>query len=401
MTREVRATMPPAAFDWPLMHDNVTREDLDVLIDYLSGDVPRLTHGAKVREFEEAWADWVGTSEAIMVNSGSSANDLTILAIREMRGKGDVILSPLGWISDVAAILHAGMRPVFVDIDPITLGPSTPQVLDRITADTRAALVVHILGLNALTEELLSGCRAAEVPLIEDVCESHGATFEGQRCGSLGFASNFSFYYAHHLTTIEGGAICTSDADFADTVRMLRSHGLVRESRIAAKREAFVADNPDLNSEFIFAHPAHNNRPTELNGVLGLSQLPRLDGNVDIRKRNFARFMSNLDGRKYRNHFDVESSSNYAFILVLQDPDFARRNQVEDTLRAHGIEFRRGLSGGGSQVRQPYLQAHLGEVRPTDFPNVDHVHHFGWYIGNHPGITEADVDRLCEILNAI
>lgn len=393
--------MDTPTFSWPLMHDNVSRQDLDSLISYLSGDNPRLTHGPQVQEFEREWADWVGTSEAVMVNSGSSANDLTMLALREMYGGGEVILSPLGWVSDVAAILHAGLRPVFVDIDPITLGPATDQVLDKLSDETRAALIVHILGLNALTPDLVEGCGAAGVPIVEDVCESHGALFEGKRCGSIGHVSNFSFYFAHHLTTIEGGAVCTNDAEFADVVRMLRSHGLVRESRSEKKRKAFQEDFPDLNSEFIFAHAAHNNRPTELNGVLGRSQLPRLDANIEIRKRNFSRFMAQLDPAKYKNHYDVESSSNYAFIVVLQEPDWDVRNKVEETLRAGGIEFRRGLSGGGNQLRQPYLQSYLDGISLTDFPNVDHVHHFGWYVGNHPGISEADVDRLCEILNGI
>ena len=393
--------MDTPTFSWPLMHDNVSREDLDSLIAYLSGENPRLTHGPQVQEFEREWADWVGTSEAVMVNSGSSANDLTMLALREMFGGGEVILSPLGWVSDVAAILHAGLRPVFVDIDPITLGPATDQVLDKLSDETRAALIVHILGLNALTPDLVEGCRATGVPIIEDVCESHGALFEGKRCGSIGYASNFSFYFAHHLTTIEGGAVCTNDAEFADVVRMLRSHGLVRESRSEKKRTAFQENFPDLNSEFIFAHAAHNNRPTELNGVLGRSQLPRLDANIEIRKRNFSRFMAQLDPALYKNHYDVQSSSNYAFIVVLQEPDWDLRNKVEETLRASGIEFRRGLSGGGNQLRQPYLQSYLDGISPMDFPNVDHVHHFGWYIGNHPGISEVEVDRLCEILNGI
>ena len=221
----------PQGFTWPLMHDNVTRADLDDLITYLSQDDPRLTHGPKVRQFEEAWAEWVGTRYSVMVNSGSSANDLTMMAIRELFGPGEVILSPLGWVSDVAAVIHAGLEPVFVDIDPVTLGPDSRQVIDHLTAATRAVLLVHVLGLNALMDSLIDACREASVPIIEDVCESHGALHAGKRCGSVGFASNFSFYYAHHLTTIEGGMVCTNDEEFADTIRMLRSHGLVRESR--------------------------------------------------------------------------------------------------------------------------------------------------------------------------
>lgn len=388
-------------FSWPLMHDNVTRDDLDALIDYLKQDDPRLTHGPKVRSFEEAWSDWLGVKHSVMVNSGSSANDLTMLAVQQLRGAGDVILAPLGWVSDVASILHAGLNPVFVDIDPVTLGVSAEAVASRLSSRTRALLLVHILGLNALTDGIIDSCASANVPIIEDMCESHGATHDGRKCGSVGFASNFSFYYAHHLTTIEGGAVCTDDDDFADVIRMLRSHGLVRESRDDARRAEYVAQHPDLNPEFIFAHASHNNRSTELNGVLGLSQLPRLDANVEARRRTFKRFMSQIDSDKYRNWFDVDSSSNYAFILVLREQDWERRDLVEHTLRSKRIEFRRGLSGGGNQVRQPYLRRRFPDLSPEAFPNTEHVHHFGWYVGNHPGVTDAEVDSLCEILNAI
>jgi CDP-6-deoxy-D-xylo-4-hexulose-3-dehydrase len=322
-----------------------------------------------------------------------------MLGLREIRGVGEVVLSPLGWVSDVASVLHAGLTPRFVDIDPVTLGVATDEVVAALNPDTRAILVTHILGLNAFTPELIACAVEANVPLIEDVCESHGATYQDRRLGSIGFASNFSFYYAHHLTTIEGGAVCTNDPRFGDVVRMLRSHGLVRESRDAALRERYAASFPDLNSEFIFAYPARNNRPTELSGLLGLSQLPRLNDNVVRRKANFARFMAQLDGDLFRNWYDTSDSSNYAFILVLREPDNELRNRVESVLMANGIEFRRGLSGGGNQLRQPYVRRLFPELRPEAFPQVEHVHHFGWYVGNHPGIEAKDIDRLCELIN--
>ena len=390
---------PAMSLEWPLMRDNVTRKDLQALIDYLGQPEPRLTHGPMVREFEEQWAQWVGTRESVMVNSGSSANELTLMAIRHLYGPGEVIMSPLGWVSDVAAVLHAGLTPRFVDIDPITLSLSVPATLDAIGSKTRAAVLVHILGLNGFSEELLRGLTEANVPLVEDVCESHGATFGGRRCGTFGLASNFSFYFAHHMTTIEGGAINTDDSDFADAVRVLRSHGMLRESRDESKRRSVTAAYPDLNPDFIFMQPAHNFRPTELNAVLGLSQLPRLDANIKLRQRNFKVFMSGLDGERFRTDYDTDESSNYAFITVLRDQDWELRDRVEARLRREGIEFRRGLSGGGSQIRQPYLRQMMPELDPLAFPHTDHVHHFGWYIGNYPELPESDVERLCEILN--
>ena len=390
-----------ATLNWPLMRDNVTRGDLQALIDYLGQPEPRLTHGAQVREFEAEWAKWVGTHESVMVNSGSSANELTLMALQQMHGPGEVILSPLGWVSDVAAVLHAGLTPRFVDIDPVTLSLSVPETLNALGPKTRAAVLVHILGLNGLTPELIDGVATAGVPLIEDVCESHGATFQGRRCGTFGLASNFSFYFAHHMTTIEGGSINTDDPDFADAIRMLRSHGMLRESRDAAKRSRVTSAYPDLNPDFIFVEPAHNFRPTELNAVLGLAQLPRLDENIELRRRNFRAFMGGLDQTRFRTQYDTIQSSNYAFITVLQNPDWGLRDRVEQRLRAEGIEFRRGLSGGGSQIRQPYLRKLMPELDPLDFPNAEHVHHFGWYIGNYPELPLHDVARLCDILNEV
>ena len=367
---------------WPLMRNNVVREDLDVLIDYLRQPDPRLTHGPAVREFEREWAKWVGTKYCVMLNSGSSANDLTMLALRARFGEGEVIVPPLTWVSDIASVLHAGLTPVFADINPRTLGMDTEEILKKITPRTRAVFLTHILGYNALTRRLTDELARLGVPLIEDVCESHGATFEGRRCGSWGFASNFSFYYAHHLTTIEGGAVCTNDKDFYETVRMMRSHGMVREIDDPVERKAWAARHPDLNPDFIFGHAAHNMRATELQGVLGLAQLPRLDDNNEKRSRNLELFLAGLDPKKFYTEFDQTGNSNYAFTLVLREGDIALRDRVEATLKANRVEFRRGTSGGGNQLRQPYLRARFPNIVFHDYPQVEHVHFFGWYIGN-------------------
>ncbi len=196
---------------WPLMDDNITRGDLDAVIAYLQQPQPRLTHGEQVRAFEREWSEWLGVKYSVLVNSGASANLLTLAALREQAGGGEIIVPPLTWVSDIAAVLQTGFDPVFVDIDPRTLGMDTEQVLQEITRDTRAVFLTHILGYNALTQRLLDELAARKVPLIEDCCESHGATFNGRKVGSFGLVSNFSFYFAHHMSTIEGGMICTND----------------------------------------------------------------------------------------------------------------------------------------------------------------------------------------------
>ncbi|HEX2836218.1 MAG TPA: DegT/DnrJ/EryC1/StrS family aminotransferase [Thermoanaerobaculia bacterium] len=385
--------------DWPLMRDNFSRDDLDAAIEILKREDPILTQSREVEQFEEEWSRWLGTKHSVFVNSGSSANFITMAAIRALHGDGEVIVPTLGWVSDVAAVLMARFDPVFVDIDRRTLGMDPRQVIDQLTPRTRAVLLVHILGYNALTRELLDELDRRGIALIEDTCESHGATFEGRKLGTFGLASNFSFYYAHHMSTVEGGMISTDDAEFYETCRMFRAHGMVRESKNAALRKQYTDQNPDLNPDFIFAYPGFNNRGTEIQAAMGRSQLKRLDAANELRRANLTRFLSQLDSTAYQTDFATDGSCNYAFTLVLQKPDEALRDRVVNALRAARVEFRRGTSGGGNQVRQPYLK-HLN-LDPKQFPVVDHVHFFGFYIGNYPGLESENIDQLCALLNSL
>ncbi len=401
MNPALDSRMNPAQWRLPLMHNNIVRADLDCLIEYLSQDDPRLTNGPKVEEFEKAWSNWLGVESSVVLNSGSSANDLAILALSHLKGVGEVVVSPLGWVSDIASIIHAGCKPVFVDIDLATLAPSVSAIEKAITRETKAALLVHILGLAALTQEHIELFESLDtVELIEDVCESHGATVGLKKAGSFGWMSCFSFYYAHHLTTIEGGAVCTNDMEVYETLRMLRAHGLVREVKDSAVRASIVESHKDLNPEFIFQYAAHNMRPTEIQGVLGLAQLARLDENNKARTRNLMRFLEQLDEKRFYTNFATEGSSNYAFIIILREPDTRLRDAMENKMRENGIEFRRGLSGGGNQLRQPYLRRLYPDLEPKDFPNVEHVHNYGWYVGNFPDLQVQEIDWLCEVLQS-
>lgn len=383
---------------WPLMKNNITRSDLDALIKHLQQEDPKLTHGPIVREFETAWSEWLGVKHSVMLNSGASANDLTMLALRELRGIGEVIVPGLTWVSDIASVFHAGHTPVFVDIDRRTLGMDTSEVLKAITSKTKAVFLTHVLGFDGLDDELVRELKDRDILLIEDVCESHGAMHNGQKLGTFGWASNFSFYYAHHMTTIEGGMVSTNDSNLYETLRMMRSHGMVRESSQDNTRAEYANTYPDLNPDFIFAFPAHNMRPTEIGGILGLSQLKRLDMIVEKRSKNFEKFLSLLDPDVFQTDFKTEGNSNYAFTLILRNADFQVRDRVEMSLKKHGIEFRRGLAGGGNQLRQPYLRRLEKFPTPESLPSVDHVHHFGWYFGNYPDIDQEIYQTLSNAL---
>lgn len=387
---------------YPLMRNNITRQDLDAMIEHLKQDDPILTNGPKCREFEQAWSDWLGVKYSVFVNSGASANLLSITMLKIMYPEGgQIIVPPLTWVSDIASVLQTGFTPVFVDINLDTLGMNIDAILNAITPNTRAVFLSHIQGFNALTDELIVELERRKIHLIEDVCESHGATHNRQLCGSFGLMSNFSFYYAHHMTTIEGGMVCTNDEKIYNTIRMLRSHGMVRECDNETMKANYKEQNLELNSDFIFAHAAYNMRNNELGGILGLNQLPNLDQNVILRNRNHERFLSRLDQNKYFVGFKLVGASNYAFNLIVKEKDKEFTERLMQRMREEGIEFRRGSAGGGNQLRQPYLQNILPKEYYKNFPNTEHVHFYGFYIGNFPAMTIEEVDAITNILNGV
>ena len=386
-------------FYLPLMNDNIDKEDINSVIEFLSQDkIPKLTNGPKVVEFEEAWGEWLGTKYNLFVNSGASANELTMLALAHIIGEGEIIVPPLTWISDISSVLFAGHKLVFVDVNFSNLSFDIEKLKSAITSDTKAIFITHVLGINAVSDELLKICEEKNILLIEDVCESHGTTFQGCKVGNFGFASNFSFYFAHHMSTIEGGMICTNNWEFYQVCRALRSHGMTREMTSDSMKKNIIEENPDLNPDFIFLRPAHNFRSTEINAVIGLSQLPKLDSKNQERIDNFDYFMSKLDSSKYNTNIKTEGNCNYAFIVILNDANLDKRNYLENKLRDNGIEFRRGLSGGGNQMRQPFFKSKYNEF--SDFPVIERIHNFSWYIGNYPGLEREKIDFLLEVLNS-
>lgn len=384
--------------NWPLMENNILREDLDTLIDFLRG-MPRLTQAGNVKTFEEEWSNWLGVKYSVFVNSGASANLLTMAALKHLYGGGEIIVPTLTWVSDIASVLQNGFTPVFVDINPKNLCMDEQHVIKKICDKTKAVFITYVQGFNGLTERLVSVLKERNIPLIEDVCESHGATFKGKKLGSFGLLSNFSFYFAHHMSTIEGGMVCTNDESLYEAIRMLRSHGMVREASDEILKKTYIKQNPQLSPDFIFAYPAYNVRATEIGAVIGSSQLKRLDENIIKRNRNFKLFLENLDDRIYRTDFDLEGSSNYAFNLIMKKPDSAFRDRVEKTLCDANVEFRRGSSGGGNQLRQPYLKNIVPAREHENYPEVEHIHFYGYYIGNYPDLNKQKILSLCKLLN--
>ena len=381
------------------MQNNFTREDLNLVIEHLKKNDPKLTQGEQVVNFERCWSDWLGVKHSIFVNSGSSANLLTIFCLKSRFPEGgEIIVPPLTWSSDIASILHAGFDPVFVDIDPKTLGMDNNKIFDALTSKTVAVFLTHCQGFNALSDELLDAVKERGLWLIEDVCESHGATFKGKKLGSFGEISNFSFYYAHHMSTIEGGMICTNSSELADLLRMYRSHGMTRELSSAELKQKYEADYPDLNPDFIFSIPAFNVRNNEIGAILGMNQLKRLDSNVESRTKNQSLFFSGLSKEFYRTDYLFEGSSNYAFNIVLNENNPSLAEKLKRAMNEVGIENRRGSAGGGNQLRQPYLRKLYKDLYAS-FPETDHIHFNGFYIGNFPGIKSTRIEDLVTFFN--
>ena len=388
-------------FNWPLINDNITQDDKNALMDFLKIPNVRFTQGPRVREFENTWSEWLGVEHSTFVNSGASANLVMAAIIKQICGLGEVIVPPLSWISDIAPLTQMGMTPVFVDVSPTNLSISAKKIAEAITPQTKAIILVHALGFNALSDELLKLVSDNNIMLIEDCCEAHGATFKGNKVGSIGHMSNFSYYFGHHMTCVEGGMVSTRDSNLHELIKMYRSHGMIREASTSLKAH-YRKKYPDVNPLFTFAVPGFNVRNTEMNAIIAINQLKRLNSNVKVRQKNFNIWLDNLDSSKFWTHYDREGNSNFALPLILNDRDSALLEKVYKTIYKNGVEYRSGTVGGGSQVRQPYLVEGDNEYRVVGNLEVtNHIHDFGMYIGNHTALSECMIVELCKKLNVL
>ena len=381
-------------FKHPLMSNNISKDDLKKVINFLKKQ-PILTQNKKVEEFEKKWSKWLGVKYSVFVNSGSSANFITIAALKSFTKKKEIITPTLTWPSDIMSVINNNFKPKFIDIDLETLSMNPNKIINNLSSKIGAVFITHAQGFNGLSDKLLNKLKKKKIILIEDVCESHGAIHKNKKLGTFGLASNFSFYYAHHLSTIEGGMICTNDKNFYDFCVRFRGHGMLRESKfenVKLKAKKYK----DLNKNFIFLNPGFNFRNNEIGAVLGINQLRRLNKNITLRNRNFLYFLSKLNNKKFYTNFNKKGISNYAFPVILKTKSINERNLFEKYMDKKGIEYRRGNAGGGNQLRQPYLK---GLEKPQKFSNTEIVHHFGYYIGNFPSLSIKRVKKIINILN--
>ena len=390
-------------FKWQLINDSITQEDKQELIDYISIDNVRFTQGSKVKEFENVWSEWLGVKHSVFVNSGASANYIMVSIMKELKGVGEVIVPTLGWVSDVSPIVNLGLKPVFVDVSLETFSTDLKKIKSLVNQNTIGVTLVHCLGFNAITNELVKYCKDKDLFLIEDCCESHGATYKGKKIGIFGDVSNFSFYFGHHMTTIEGGMVCTNDDEIFQYAKMFRSHGMTRldylqSDELGVKlQKKYEILYPDLNPLFTFAVPGYNVRNQELNATLGLSQIKRLDYNIGKRVDNLYIWLDGLNSSLFKTDYKTDGNSNFALPLIVLNNDKDRFIRVCQILDRNQVEYRVGTAGGGNQARQPYLEKF--DFIVGDLLSSDYIHEFGLYIGNHPELKEEQIKELCKKLN--
>ena len=390
-------------FKWQLINDSITQDDKAALIDHINIDGVRFTQGSKVRQFEKEWSEWLGVKHSVFVNSGASANYIMVSIMKEMKGYGEVIVPTLGWVSDISPVVNLGLKPVFVDVSLKTFSTDIEKILPLVNENTIGLTLVHCLGFNSISQQIIDLCKDKDIFLIEDCCEAHGATYQEKKVGTLGDVSNFSFYFGHHMTTIEGGMVCTNDDEIYQYAKMFRSHGMTRLDYLQNDelgmnlQKKYESLYPDLNPLFTFAVPGYNMRNQELNAIIGTSQLKRLDYNIQRRVENLKTWVDTLDSEKFFTDYELEGNSNFALPLIILGEDRNRLLRVCDILKRNEVEYRIGTAGGGNQAKQPYLEKY--DFVAGELPNSDYIHHYSLYIGNHPEIRKEKIINLCYKLN--
>lgn len=353
----------------------------------------RFTNGPKVREFEEVWSRWLGSKYSLYVSSGSTANFLLVASVKELYKIPDgskVLVPACTWVTNVSPILQLNLEPVFCDISLDHFSFDTEK-LPR-DEDIRMVFVTHLLGLDAPMEKLKEAYPNAI--FLEDICESHGVEgpLGARRGADSSMASTFSFYYGHHMTTIEGGMISTNNKELYELMRLKRSHGLAREMSPTEFNKA-KQEYPDIDPRFLFMSDGYNFRNTELGAVLGLSQLKRLDDSIVIRRRNYAYFVQEL--AKFSDHVYIPDpsprNSNFVFPIVSRTPDLMKR--IKEAFNVRGIENRPIVAG--NLLRQPFLK----NCAKVDLPNADILNDNGVYVGNNQFVTLDMINTLIDIIS--
>ncbi len=352
-----------------------------------------VTMGPKVRAFEREFAEKHGWRHAVMVNSGSSANLLAVAALANMHTKdgfkpGDEVIVPaLSWSTTVWPLIQLGLVPVIADLDPGTLNIDPNEIERAIGPKTRGVVIVPVYGNPCAMDAIVDICRRRNLILIEDCCEALGASYGGKPVGGFGRVATFSFYYSHHITTLEGGICVTDDDDLAETMRILRAHGWVRE--VEDKRR-WLAAHPDIDPKFLFVNVGYNLRATEPQGAMGSVQLRKLDRFVEMRRASAAAYRAALT--RFDNLFAYQEEtpngrhSWFGFSLTVRESSPFAARDLRAALGRANIETRPIIAG--NIARQPALQ-HYAHRTVGDLRHATAVMQRGFSFGNHQAIDDA------------
>jgi GDP-mannose 4,6-dehydratase len=375
---------------WRLMDDAITESDKLKLIEFISS-TNMYTCGKKVEEFEDAWSKWIGCKHSLFVTSGSTANSLLISSVKEHYNIPDgskVLVPACTWVTNVSPVFQNNLEPVFCDINLDNYSFD----MDNLPTDTdiRIVFITHLLGLNAPVEALKE--RYPNAIFLEDICESHGVKdCNGKRRGT-GTGSTFSFYYGHHMTTIEGGMVCTDNKELYELMRLKRSHGMAKHL-LPENYDSVVSKYPHINPKFLFLTDGHNFRNTELNAVIGLEQLKRLDNNIHIRRNNYDHFMNRLSSLRDMFHVPMYDKFNSSFTLPFVCKTREQRNTLINVLDDLSIESRPIVAG--NLLVHPFLSKWKDTV---ETPNATILNDNGVYIGNNQSITIDMIDTLFDTI---
>lgn len=384
-------------YKWPLMKNNITLSDRIKLAKFaLFSD--RFTNGKKVRKFESEWNNWLGSDFSLYVSSGSTANYLLLSAVKELYNlkNGDKVLVPAcTWVTNVGPVIQLGFTPIFCDInlDNFSFCEEDLNYISKIHPDIKCIFVTHLIGYSANNEKYKE--LFPDAIILDDICESHGCLSpDGSKRGSNSLGATFSFYFGHHISTVEGGMVSTNNYELYDLMRLKRSHGLARES----ERYNFYAEKyPDVSKQFLFVTDGYNFRNHEICAVLGSSQLKRLDYYIEKRNKNYSKFIELVS--KYPNSFYIplipKTCSNFCFPLICKSKELA--DKIRGLFDEVGIEHRPIISG--NLLKQPFLSEYQITTQKDNL-NVDYIHTNGIYLGNNQFVGDKELSLLKSVLES-
>lgn len=374
-----------------LVKDTITYDEVSALAEWLKSN-PRLTKGILTQQFENEWANWLGTKYAVFTNSGSSANLLMLDALinsNRLKSK-NIVVPAISWVTTVAPVMQLGLNPILCEADSDNLGLDV-EYLENILKnhDVGAIIIVHVLGIPNHMDEIVDLCKKYDVFLLEDCCEAHGALYNNKKVGTFGTMSSFSFYYGHHMSTIEGGMVSVNDIELLSIILSIRSHGWARDIPQEMKNRLESEHNIDeFSSLYTFYYPGYNFRPTEINAFLGLSQLKKLDSTIKKRNEHYLHYLRRLKGRLNCLVNDKSFVSSLAFGIITD-----KKNHIVKNLLKNEIECRPLICG--SMGQQPFWIKQYGRI---SFPVADKVHYQGLYVPINQDLTTIEIDFICDVI---